>query len=848
MPSPVTPPAPIPGLSEAEATARLMSTGYNELPHPSRRSLLALGVDIVREPMVLLLLASGAIYLGLGDLGEALLLLASTVGIIAITLYQERKTERALAALRELASPTALVIRDGHQRRIPGREVVPGDVVVLSEGDRVPADAVLLSALNLQVDESALTGESISVHKAVWDGLMPFTRPGGDDLPFVYGGTLVTSGHGLGEVRATGAHAEIGAIGAALETLAPEVTRLQRDTARVVRAVASAAFALCLLVAVLYGLSQGDWLRGLLAGITLAMALIPEEFPVVLTIFLALGAWRLSRRRVLARRTAAIEMLGAATVLCVDKTGTLTLNHLSVARAWAAGHIWDLSRPLQNSPPAALRDLVRCAVLASKPAAADPLERALHELGDQLLTDADRPIGWVLVREYPLSPELLAVSQVWRRPGADRVLVAAKGAPEAIAELCRLGPAERASLLAEVGWMANDGLRVLGVAHALVDEASLPSHQSGFVLELLGLVGLADPLRPTVPEAIRECHAAGIRVVMVTGDYPATARAIARAAGLEPGDVLSGPELAALDDDELRRRVRTTNVFARVMPEQKLRLINTLKANGEVVAMTGDGVNDAPALKTAQIGIAMGGRGTDVAREAAALVLLDDDFSSIVAAIRLGRRIFDNLKKAMAFLLAVHVPIAGMSLLPVVFGWPLALLPAHIVFLELIIDPVSGIVFEAEPEAPDVMRRPPRRPTESLFSRGGVLLSLIWGAGALGGTLAVYALALAGGRSEGEARALAFVTLVVADLGLVFAVRAWPRSILAGLGERNVALWLVVGATLMTLGLALAVALLRPLFHFGALGPADLALGVLVGVASIAWLEAARLARGRLAA
>src|SRR5512137_247196 len=801
------------GLDAKEAERRLQEEGPNELARDRPRNVLRVLWDVVREPMLLLLLAAGAIYLVLGDLEEALTLLFFVVVVIVITLVQERKTERALAALRDLSSPRALVIRDGERRRIPAREVVRGDVLVLAEGDRAAADAVLVEATHLEADESLLTGESVPVRKRVATAAAARdARPGGDDQPVVYAGTLVVRGHGLAEVIATGPRSEMGRIGVVLAGLETTRTPLQREIARLVRVVATVGVVLCVALVVGYGLTHGDWLEGLLAGVALAMAVLPEELPMVLTIFMALGAWRISRNRVLTRRLPAVEALGAATVLCTDKTGTLTENRMRVARLWAPGalHVVD-DGPL----PEAVHPVLEHGILASQRDPFDPMEQAFHRLGAAALTGTEHlHATWTLVREYPLSPALLAVSHAWRSPGGDRLVVAAKGAPEAIADVCHLDAAASAEVRAHVAEMAADGLRVLAVARAL-STPDLPPDQHDFAFELVGLVGLEDPVRRGVPEAVAECGAAGVRVLMITGDAPETARAIARQVGLPTADaVLTGRELEDLPDDGFAERVRHVEVFARMVPEQKLRLVQALRAGGEVVAMTGDGVNDAPALKAADIGVAMGGRGTDVAREAAGLVVTDDDFTSIVEAVRLGRRIYENLRRAMGYVLAVHVPIAGLSLLPLLLGWPMVLFPVHIVFLELIIDPASSLAFEAEPPDPGLMRRPPRPVGAPLFDRPLVIVSLLQGAGLLAASMAVLQRALAAGETEGTARALAFVALVAGNVALILVNRSWRTGALAMLGARNAAAWAVVGGAIATLATVLAVPLFREIFRF----------------------------------
>jgi Ca2+-transporting ATPase len=813
------------GLTEEEVLERLAQDGANELPSAKKRTFLHIFLEVVREPMFLMLIACGVLYLFLGDTEEALMLSGFVFVIIGITFYQEQKTERALEALRDLSSPRALVIRDGRQQRIAGREVVRDDIILITEGDRVPADAVLLSGNNVSIDESLLTGESVPVRKRPWDGRLEMTRPGGDDLPFVFSGTMVVRGQGIARVRATGPRSEIGKIGRALQILQPEDTNLQRQTSRIVRNFAILGLSLCALVIVVFGWTRGDWLNGFLAGITLAMATLPEEFPVVLTIFLALGAWRISQHHVLTRRVPAIEMLGAATVLCVDKTGTLTLNRMTVTRIAVEDFFFEVKDQL-ISLPESLHEVVEYSILASPTDPFDPMEKAMRDLGGRALSNTEHiHRDWTLVREYPLSDALFAMSHVWRSPDSREYVIAAKGAPEAIADLCHFDEPQLEALRGRINRMANDGLRVIGVARARFQATALPTEQHDFNFDFIGLLGLSDPVRPEVPLAVRECSAAGIRILMITGDYPGTAQNIARQIGLHPSaQIITGQELDEMSDAELQERIKTASIFARTVPEQKLRIVNALKANDEVVAMTGDGVNDAPALKAAHIGIAMGGRGTDVAREAAALVLLDDNFASIVRAVRIGRRIFDNLKKAMAFIFSVHIPIAGMSLIPVLLNWPLALLPVHILFLELIIDPACTIVFEMEADEVDIMNRPPRRMMERLFGRSRVITGLIQGLGVLAVVLAAYGFILLRGYGESEARMIGFVCLVIANLGLIITNRSWTHSLPAILRIPNAALWWVSGGAIAFLTLILSVPILRDLFKFGPLHSWELAL------------------------
>jgi Ca2+-transporting ATPase len=829
---------PFRGLGEADAQARLKAEGHNELPKPDRRTPFRIAIEVLREPMLALLLGGGIVYLLLGDLKEAIILVAFATMSIAITVVQETRTERVLEALRDLTSPRALVIRDGERKRIAGRDVVRGDLIVLSEGDRVPADAVLLQCQELQADESMLTGESVPVRKIARKDGSQANPPGGDDLPEVFSGSLIVRGAGLAEVIAIGPRSEIGKIGQSLARLETEPPRLQVQTRRLVRLFAIAGGAVSILAVLLYGIMRGGWLDAVLAGIALGMSMLPEEFPVVLTVFMAMGAWRISQARVLTRRAAAIETLGSATVLCTDKTGTLTENRMTIVELRLNDET--IFRPGNGTEmPTPFRDLSEFGLLASSPEPFDPMERAFHTLAREQLTEATyaHPHS-KLVHAYGLRPDLLAVTHIWQRDDdRQRYVVAAKGAPEAIAGLCRLGAADRATLTQSIDAMASAGLRVLGVARAAHAGPSWPDSPRELTFEFLGLVGLADPLRASVIEAVRQCRSAGIKAVMITGDYPATAKAIAQQAGLERGDLITGEQLEKLSGAELASRVEAASVFARIMPEQKLRIVNAYKGNGEIVAMTGDGVNDAPSLKAAHIGIAMGGRGTDVAREASAIVLLDDDFDSIVKAIRLGRRIYDNLRKAMSFIFAVHVPIAGLALLPLLFGLPILFGPIHIAFLEMIIDPVCSLVFEAETEEDDVMRRPPRAPDTPLFSGALTAWSLLQGALAFALVAAIFVIAFRSGMPEQEGRALAFFSLVVVIVSLILVNRSFSASLITALRRPNWTLTAVLAAVAVILALTLLWPFASKLFAFGPLHADDLALTLGAGITVLVSLE-----------
>jgi Ca2+-transporting ATPase len=826
------------GLSEEAVNEKIAKEGFNELPSSKPKSLLALAWGVVKEPMFLLLVACGTLYLVLGDIQEGLMLLGFVFVIMGIEFYQEKKTEKALDALKDLASPRALVIRDGVEKRIAGREVVTDDLIILQEGDRVPADATVLYSVNLMADESLLTGESVPVRKSEWNGADKNSQPGGDDLPFVYSGSMIVQGNGIVRVTAIGSNTEIGKIGKALESVVEEPTKLKTEMSVLVKRLAIIGVLLCVVVIVVFTFTRGDLLKGFLAGITLAMAMLPEEFPVVLTVFMALGAWRMSKKNVLTRKPSAVETLGSATVLCTDKTGTLTQNKMTVTRLYNGSDFFKVNKCTKF--PEEFHEIIEYGILSSQTNPFDPMERAITNMGEVYLKNTEHiHTDWQMVKEYSLSKDLLAMSRVFIDPEDQRQTIAAKGAPEAIFDLCHLSDGEKQKYGDAVAGMASDGLRVLGVAKSMIGKDNLPEIQHDFDFEFIGLLALSDPIRETVPEAVRECYQAGIRVIMITGDYPATAMNIAREIGLKNYEVsISGPELQAMTEDELCERIKNVNVFARVVPEQKLKIVNALKRNREIVAMTGDGVNDAPALKAANIGIAMGEKGTDVAREASSLVLMDDNFASIVGAVKMGRRIFDNLQKALGYIFAIHVPIAGLSLIPVFFaGWPLLLWPVHIVFLELIIDPACSIIFEAEEEEKNVMNRPPKDINEPFFGAGKIWLSCSQGIGILAIVFAVYFFGLRMDYSEMEVRALAFTTLIAANIAVILSNRSWTRNIFQILKTSNKTVKYVVGGATFFLILVLNVPFLLNLFQFEKISMTESLVCAVLGFSSIIWFE-----------
>lgn len=814
------------GLSQALVLQRQEIDGYNDLPSSKPKKLYNLIIDILKEPMVYLLLGCGIIYFFLGDHQEAIMLLSFLFFIIGITITQESKMEKALDALKKLSSPRALVLRNGNKIRVSSREIVLDDILFLNEGDRVSADAIIIHNSNLIVDESLVTGESVPVAKIVESEL--------------FAGTTVVGGNGIAIVYAVGLKTQIGQIGQSILESEIVSTRLEEQTNQLVKRLAYFASGLCVLVFVVHSSIHHNWIEGTLVGLSLGMAILPNELPAVLTIFFALGAWRLSKRKVLTRKISAIENLGSITVLCVDKTGTLTMNQMTIQMIYSQDQFIDVSDSSLDMLPEKFHEVLEFGILASKKDPMDPMEIAFQTAGSKYLKGTEHlHHDWNLEREYPLSPELLSITHAWKPNGSSGFVIGAKGAPEAIIDLCHTKEDQAKKLMQKVEQMATSGLRVLAVAKSHRETASLPFAQHDFEFVFLGLIGVADPIRIGVHESISECYSAGIRVIMLTGDYPITAKSIAQKIGLQNYEqIVTGIEMEKLTDKELSELTKKSSVFSRVMPSHKLKLVEALKAAGEIVAMTGDGVNDVPALKSSNIGIAMGGRGTDVAREASDLVLLDDDFTSIVEGIKIGRRIYSNVKSALVYLFAIHIPIAGMSVLPVILGMPLVLLPSHIAFLHLIIEPASSIAFEIEPAGTDIMKRKPRASTEPLYNYEIWQPSLYRGITLFIALASVYFISLWRNQGETDARALVFTTLIISNTLLIFLSRGSSITLLSKFKNKPNAVvkWLLITSMIM-LALTLYVPELRKLLQFSFLHPIDILICVLIALANTFFCE-----------
>lgn len=802
------------GLTEAAAKEKLFIQGENLIPSEAPKSFLRQVALILSEPMLILLIAAGTINLLLAETLDALMLMMTVFIVLGISIYQSRRAEHALQALKELSAPTVKVIRDGLEKRISSHQVVVGDLMLLSEGDRVCADARVVQQTALSCDESTLTGESFPIAKFPGDSVLS--------------GTLVTSGHAQVIVTATGINSQLGKIGQSLQEISIEKSRLQRDVDQIVRVVGVLGIFTVLSVVLIYGSTRNNWLEGGLAGIAAAMALIPEEFPVILTLFMAIGAWRMSKAKVIARKPSAIESLGSISVLCVDKTGTITENRMAVKEVIINKESFVVD---QSSANPTVQELLNTAALACPLHSYDPMDIAFKSLKND---SRERES----LAEFPVTNERLAYIHAWSI--SNETVVAAKGAPETIAKLCRMQETENEELMQQVHVAASRGFRVLAIAKSSRGNSANLSEITANEFEFLGLTLLQDPIREGVKESVQICNAAGIKTVMITGDHPSTALSIGQEIGLNHNaGFLAGADLDKLSDAELNAQIQQVSIFARVRPEHKLRIVRAFQANGMVVGMTGDGVNDAPALRAADIGIAMGGRGTDVAREAASLIITDDNFNSIVKGIERGRVTYSNLQKAMSYVIAIHIPIFGLALLPLFSSaWPLILLPGLVAFHEVIIDPACSVVFEEESADPNIMKEQPRPIKQRIFSRGEILLAAAQGLSVFFSSLVLFLYLMSNSRPEEEIRTMIFGTLMLSNIGLILTNRSRTLTILQTFRQREnpTVKWILSLASLIIL-LLITVAPLRTIFDLGAILPSDWLLMILSSIVPLVWYE-----------
>jgi Ca2+-transporting ATPase len=820
------------GLTSAEAKKLLERYGRNELAPRKKENFLFKAFKVIREPMFLLLIAAAVIYFVLGEPGDGAIMLVFVLAIIAIETFQEWKTDRTLSALKSLSAPHIRVMRDGEEKTIDSSYLVPGDVMLITEGVKIPADGIVLKASDLKVDESSLTGEPEGERKTA--GVEKRESKDYFQKNMCYAGTLVVQGTAAVFVTATGALTEYGKIGTHVAEAPDRPTPLEKQTAKLVKYAAMVAAALFALVALFtfFNLSEtllsGRIIQSILSGITLAMAMIPEEFPVVLAVFLSMGAWRLARKNSLVRHLPSVETLGAVSVLCVDKTGTITKNQMEVKETWTAC--------------GSDEDMVELMGLACETDTYDPMEKAMIAYCAGRDIPREHLFGGELMVEYPFSDETKIMGHLWEHEGG--LVLAAKGSPESMLSLCGMTDEVKARAQEKIREMSGEGLRVIAVGkQEFASEKERPDTLAESNLAFCGLVGLADPPRESVRGDIERCVRAGVRVVMITGDNGITAASIARQIGMPGADkIVTGAELKGLTDEELKERVRDAAIFSRVTPAHKMRIVRALRDNGEVVAMTGDGVNDAPALKYADIGIAMGKRGSEVSREAADLVLLDDNFSTIVQTIRDGRRIYDNIRKAIGYIFTIHIPIALISLLAPLLGIApayLMLLPLHVVLLELIIDPTCSIVLERQPAEADIMERPPRRPDEKLLTGRMAVKSAVQGAAVFAAAFGAYFTFLRVEPGNAElARTMGIAVMLMCNVLLVLvnsSDREFTFRTIRFLAKDKV-MWAV---TLGTLAVLLLI-IYSPLNVFLKLTPlsgGQLLLAAVLAVAAVMWFE-----------
>lgn len=824
------------GLTSAEAAALQVRFGKNELTTERKGKFIKKAVHILKEPMFLLLFFAAIVYFILGEPGDGAVMFVFITGVVGIDVIQEWKTDRTLAALKRMTAPRVRVLRDKREQVIQGEELVPGDIFFLCEGNRVPADARIIACNDFCVDESMLTGESEGVWKTDADG-----ENAAEGRNFCYAGTLIVQGNAVLRVTKTGNNTEYGKIGLGVASAPEEPTPLQRQTAGLVQICAVIAAVLFLLAVFFAYLNlpgtgiQERMTRSVLSGVTLAMALIPEEFPVVLTVFLSMGAWRLAKKHSLVRRLPSVETLGAVTVLCCDKTGTLTMNKMSVQETWAVEEDG--------------RKLLKTMGMGCEPEAYDPMEKAMLAYCRENGIDGGELFEGTLVKEYSFDNLKKMMGHVWRRNG--RLEAAVKGSPEKVIAICKNG-AKKEEALSACASMAARGLRVIAVAAAcredqVMGEEDIPEEPEDWELALCGLIGLSDPPREGIREDIEVCRKAGIRVVMITGDNGETAASIAGQIGIDSGAVVTGDELSQMTEEELCEAVKTSSVFSRVIPEHKMRIVKAFKKNGEVVAMTGDGVNDAPALKYADIGIAMGMRGSEVSREAADLILMDDNFTTIVETVKDGRRIYDNIRRAVGYILTIHLPIIFTSLLPPLLKTsPDAqmLLPVHIVLLELIIDPTCSIVLERQPAEKGIMERAPVNASGRLLTRHVLVKSVLQGLAISLASFAVYYCRMGGCPEKAAAsRSMGLMVIMISNLFLVLVncsdTEPAYRSLLRLLKDRG------MQAAFAGMLIMPAVIFYSPAGSFLKLEPLtayQLAVSVAVSAVSVFWYEAVKLA------
>lgn len=816
------------GLNDAEIIQSRNKNGGNQLNYKKENTFFDAIKSLVKEPMVILLIITATIYFISGDIGDGAFLTFAVALVSTISLYQDAKSRDALAKLKSFTQPNARVIRNGSQVEISSQDLVIGDSMIIEEGGAIAADGIIVHSNDFSVNESILTGESMSVYKDQ-----------NKDNNIVYRGTAVVSGLAIVEITAIGNDTKLGKIGKSLESIENEATPLELQITNFVKKMVIIGAVVFVVVWGINYYHSRSILDSLLKALTLAMSILPEEIPVAFTTFMAMGAWRLMKMGVVVKQMKTVETLGSATVICTDKTGTITENKMTLARLFV------LASDKIISPDAVTtqeeKELITLAMWASEPIPFDPMEIALHDAYSIIATTDLRP-SYKLVHEYPLSGKPPMMTHVHENTNGDRI-VAVKGAPEAVINSSDITETDKQRINKAITAMAADGYRLLAVGETKLQGNSYPDDQTDFKFKFKGIVAFYDPPKKNIAEVLKQFYKAGIAVKIITGDNAATTVAIARQIGFKDCDTtISGDELMALSEVELQERIATTNIFTRMFPDAKLRIINALKTNNEIVAMTGDGVNDGPALKAAHIGIAMGKKGTEIAKHAASLILVDDDLSKMVDAVAIGRKIYTNLKKAIQYIISIHIPIILTVFIPLALGWiyPNIFSPVHIIFLELIMGPTCSIIYENEPMEMNTMSLKPRPFATTFFNWKELATSILQGLLITAGTLGAYQYAVYQGYSEPTTRTMVFTTLLSANILLTLINRSFYYSILTTLRYKNNLVWLIIGITLAIAVALIYVPALSTFFKFAFLTPAQAGTSIGIGAISVIWYEAVK--------
>ena len=815
----------IQGLTDEQVLISRKSYGYNRLEYKKENGFFNAIKSLLKEPMVILLLIASFIYFISGETGDGLFLSSAVILVAIISLYQDSRSRNALEKLKNFAQPNCKVIRNGKVIEIKSEELVVGDYLMAEEGTFIAADGVIIHSNDFSVNESILTGESLSVFK---DQTKTDNK--------IYLGTTVASGLAIATITAIGNQTKLGKIGKSIEDIKEEKTPLELQISNFVKKMVVAGVAVFLIVWTINYFHSYNLLNSLLKALTLAMSILPEEIPVAFTTFMALGAWRLMKMGIVVKQMKTVETLGSATVICTDKTGTITENNMSLAKLFV------LSSPkistLEDKLSVDEYDLINIAMWASEPIPFDPMEKALHNSYTQLIMNDERP-QYKMIHEYPLGGKPPMMTHIFENNMGKRI-VAAKGAPEALINVSNLTLNEKQRIEEAIKEIASEGYRVLGVGEAYFKGNNFPKKQQELKFTFKGIVAFYDPPKKNIQQVLENFYKAGILVKIITGDNNITTTAIAKQIGFEGYEKsITGDELMKLDDTLLKEKVMSTNVFTRMFPEAKLRIINALKANNQIVAMTGDGVNDGPALKAAHIGIAMGKRGTEIAKQAASLILLEDDLSKMVDAISMGRRIYANLKKAIQYVISIHIPIILIVFIPLILGWvyPNIFSPMHVILLELIMGPTCSIIYENEPIEQNSMLKPPRPLTTTFFNWNELATSVVQGLVITAGTLLVYQFSIHHGYNESLTRTMVFTTLISANIFLTLVNRSFYYSFFTTLKYKNNLVLLIISMTIAILGLLLFIKPLSEFFKLESLDYQQLVICIVMGFLSVIWYE-----------